>query len=321
MKLITYKDNGGTHVGALIDDGEGIADLKVGAESKGIGSHHFTDMLTLISGGDEALEAARLIEKHALATGEGVVAATDVKILAPVPRPPFIRDFSCFEEHIKATHGKMLARISKEQPEMEEVIKGFVKRSLELYYQRPPFYKANPSNVIGPDEDIPWPAYSQIIDYELELGCFIGKPTKDVDQDRAAEHIFGFTVFNDFSARDEISLELVHLMGPAKGKDFDKSKAIGPCIVTADSFNPYSADMIVRVNGEERSRNNSSTMYWRFEDCIAFASRSETLYPGELLGSGTVSGGTGIELDRFLEPGDVIELEIEGIGILRNRIV
>ena len=110
-------------------------------------------------------------------------------------------------------------------------------------------------------------------------------------------------------------------LGPAKGKDFDTGNAIGPCIVTADAIDPYNLTMVVRVNGEERGRGNSGTIHWEFEDMIAHISQSETLHSGEFIGSGTVGGGCGLEIERYLEPGDVVELEVDGIGILRNRVV
>ena len=110
-------------------------------------------------------------------------------------------------------------------------------------------------------------------------------------------------------------------LGPAKGKDFDTGNIIGPCIVTKDEIDPYNLTMIARVNGEEWSRGSSSTIHWTFEDLIAHVSRSETLHPGEFFGSGTVGGGCGLEQEKYLSPGDVIELEVEGIGILRNRII
>ena len=111
-------------------------------------------------------------------------------------------------------------------------------------------------------------------------------------------------------------------LGPGKGKDFDNANAMGPCLVTADEIgDPYRLEMVVRVNGEERGRGNSRDMRWKFEDCIAHASRSETLHPGEFFGSGTVGNGCGLESLRFLQHGDTVELEVEGIGVLRNRVV
>jgi 2-keto-4-pentenoate hydratase/2-oxohepta-3-ene-1,7-dioic acid hydratase in catechol pathway len=124
------------------------------------------------------------------------------------------------------------------------------------------------------------------------------------------------------SARDAQATEMEGQLGPAKGKDFDTGNVLGPWLVTADEIgDPYDLTMVARVNGEEWSRGHSGTMHHRFEDIIAFVSRSETLHPGEILGSGTVGGGCGLELGRFLDPGDVVELEVERIGVLRNRII
>ena len=149
----------------------------------------------------------------------------------------------------------------------------------------------------------------------------IGTGGVDISAEKAREHIFGFTIFNDVSARDYQTREMQGMLGPCKGKDFDTGNVLGPCIATADEIDPYDLTMTARVNGEEWSRGNSGTIHHRFEDCIAHVSQSETLHPGEILGSGTVGNGCGLELKRFLSPGDVVELEIEGIGVLRNRIV
>ena len=166
-----------------------------------------------------------------------------------------------------------------------------------------------------------WPNYSQLMDFELELACVIGRGGRDIRKSEAREHIFGYTIFNDFSARDAQNTEMLGMLGPAKGKDFDRANAIGPVIVTADEIaDPYALTMSARINGEALCSGSSSTMHWRFEDFIAHISACETLHPGEMLGSGTVGWGCGMEHLRFLEDGDVVELEIEGIGILRNRV-
>ena len=160
------------------------------------------------------------------------------------------------------------------------------------------------------------------IDYELELACVIGAGGRDISREDAASHIFGFTIFNDASARDAQMAEMAGQVGPAKGKDFDTGNVFGPWIVTREELgDPYSLEMVARVNGEEWSRGSSASMHHRFEDLIAFVSRAETLHPGEILGSGTVGSGCGLEQGRFLSSGDVVELEIEGIGTLRNRFV
>jgi 2-keto-4-pentenoate hydratase/2-oxohepta-3-ene-1,7-dioic acid hydratase in catechol pathway len=190
-----------------------------------------------------------------------------------------------------------------------------------VWYRQPIYYRPSPLTVIGPEDEIEWPHYSSVLDYELEFGCFIGRRGRDIARDRARDYIFGYSIFNDISARDAQVMEMPGQLGPGKGKDFDTGNVIGPCIVTADALDPYALTMIARVNGEERCRASSSTMHWKFEDCIAQVSRSETLHPGEFLASGTVGGGCGLEIERYLAPGDVIELEVEGIGILRNRVI
>jgi 2-keto-4-pentenoate hydratase/2-oxohepta-3-ene-1,7-dioic acid hydratase in catechol pathway len=237
-------------------------------------------------------------------------ARAEVGLLAPIPRPPQMRDFLCFEKHLVQAF------------EAAAKLRGSPARIPQAWYERPIYYHPSRFSVCGPDADVPWPAYSERLDFELEFGCYIGAPGKDIAAGNARRHIFGYTIFNDFSARDEQAKEMAGTLGPGKGKDFDGGNAMGPCLVTADEIgDPYSLAMVVRVNGEEWGRGNSRDMHWKFEDCIAHASRSETLHPGEFFGSGTVGNGCGLEQMRFLEPGDVIELEVERIGILRNRVV
>jgi 2-keto-4-pentenoate hydratase/2-oxohepta-3-ene-1,7-dioic acid hydratase in catechol pathway len=190
-----------------------------------------------------------------------------------------------------------------------------------VWYEIPIYYKCNRFSVVGPEQDVLWPDYCQLLDYELEMAAVIGRGGANIPVERAREHIFGYTIFNDVSARDAQTREMQGMLGPAKGKDFDTGNVLGPCIATAEELDPYGLTMTARVNGEEWSRGHSSTMHHRFEDCIAWVSQCETLHPGEVLGSGTVGNGCGLERKRFLSPGDVVELEIEGIGALRNRIV
>ena len=176
--------------------------------------------------------------------------------------------------------------------------------------------------MIGTDQEVRWPAYSQVMDFELELACILGRTGVDIPRAAAAEYIFGFTIFNDGSARDTPFQEMAGQLGPAKGKDFDTGNVFGPWIVTADELgDPYQLQMTARVNGAGWGGGSSGAMYHRFEDIIAFISQSETLHAGEIIGSGTVGTGCGLELGRYLQPGDVVELEIERIGILRNRFV
>ena len=177
-----------------------------------------------------------------------------------------------------------------------------------------------PDTVIGPEAEIPWPAYTDKLDHELELAAVIGKPGRDIAREHALEHVFGWTIWNDLSARDVQAREMKLGLGPAKGKDWDGSNVLGPCIVTADELDASDLRMTVRVNGEVWGEDTSANMHHSFADLIAYASLAQTLHPGEVLGSGTAAGGSGLELDRWLQEGDELELEIDGIGTLRNRV-
>jgi 2-keto-4-pentenoate hydratase/2-oxohepta-3-ene-1,7-dioic acid hydratase in catechol pathway len=156
------------------------------------------------------------------------------------------------------------------------------------------------------------------MDYELELGIVIGRSGKDLTPEQARSFLFGVTIFNDFSARDIQMREMQGMLGPAKGKDF--ATALGPWITTVDELDVHHLTMVARVNGEEWSRGSSSTIMWSVEEIIAYVSKGEGVQAGELIGSGTVGWGCGMELGKLLKPGDVVELEVEGIGVLRNKI-
>jgi 2-keto-4-pentenoate hydratase/2-oxohepta-3-ene-1,7-dioic acid hydratase in catechol pathway len=219
----------------------------------------------------------------------------------PIDRLASLRDFLAFEDHVRRAAFRRGSPVPA------------------YWYEAPVYYKGNHRQVIGPGEVCPWPAYSQRLDFELELGMIVGRAGRDIPRERAADHIFGFTVFNDFSARDVQAKESSAWLGPAKGKDF--CNALGPCIVTADELGTEpDLEMVCRVNGEEWGRARSSQAHWRWSDMIAHVSAAEDIWPGDVYGSGTPGGCCGIDLGRPLSPGDVVELEIEGIGVLRNSI-
>lgn len=321
MKLVTFTDNAGQdRLGALVDDGATVVDLRTAA---GGDAPEFGSMLALIEGGAAALDRAR--EAEANAGGAAVHALDTVRLRTPIPDPPQLRDFLSFEQHLKRAYEVLRDRRAAREDDPEAALAAYAASGLyqvpEVWYQQPIYYKGNRFSVIGPDQDVLWPGYAKLMDYELEFGAVVGKRGKDIPREQARDHIFGYSIFNDFSARDAQGAEMPGQLGPAKGKDFDTGNVIGPCIVTADEIDPYDLTMVARVNGEEWSRGHSGTMHWKFEDIIAHVSQSETLHPGEFLGSGTVGGGCGLEMERFLSPGDVVELEVEGIGVLRNRIV
>jgi 2-keto-4-pentenoate hydratase/2-oxohepta-3-ene-1,7-dioic acid hydratase in catechol pathway len=226
---------------------------------------------------------------------------SDARLLAPL-RPRTLRDFLAFEGHLKNAYRNLGRDIPAE------------------WYEVPAYYKGMPDTVVGPDAEISWPAYSDELDHELELAAVIGRTVKDVAVRDAADCIFGYTIWNDFSARDTQRRELPVGMGPGKAKDWDGSNVLGPCIVTPDEFDAADAVMRVRVNGEVWGEDTSAHMHHTFADMVAYSSRSQTLRPGEIIGSGTAAGGSGLELGRTLSEGDVVELEVEGIGVLRNHI-
>jgi 2-keto-4-pentenoate hydratase/2-oxohepta-3-ene-1,7-dioic acid hydratase in catechol pathway len=225
----------------------------------------------------------------------------DVTLLAPL-RPRSLRDFLTFEGHL-LNIGKLVGMSTA--PE---------------WYRVPAYYKGLPDTVIGPEAEIPWPSYAEVIDYELELAAVIGTPGRDISRERAEEHIFGWTIWNDVSARDTQRVEMPVGMGPGKAKDWDGSNVLGPCIVTSDELAGEDLRMLVRVNGKPRTEASSASMHWRFADLIEYSARDQTLRAGEVIGSGTAPGGSAYELGLSVREGDVVELEIEGIGVLRNTI-
>ena len=293
MKFVTYSASGAIARPGLLTE-NGILPLP------------FDSMLDLIHAGDKGLDTARNAQR------ENLLPLHEARLHAPIPRPPTLRDFYAFEQHVR-TANQIRGR---EVP--------------ENWYKFPVFYFTNPNSIFGPDEEVPYPSYTEQLDYELEIAVIIGKAGVNIQPEEAPKHIFGYTIFNDWSARDVQREEMKVKLGPAKGKDFASS--LGPVIATAEEFPPetegrpgvYAAAMEARVNGEVRSQGNFRDIYWSFGQIIARASESTMLYPGDVIGSGTVGTGCLLELTRaqgpWLGPGDVVELEIEGIGILKNQI-
>jgi len=334
MKLVTFVGSEEKQqIGALMDDGLTIAILAPGEMAMdGRDSLFFKDMLAFLLGGLPARERAKDIlefithERPPLTT----TLLQDVKLLAPVPIPTSMRDSMGFEQHIinaiRVVGFKRLAFLD------EWVEKVFGRKHSLAYllnrtwYDRPIYYKGNRHSVIGTNTDVKIPPYTKKFDYELEFGIYIGKKGVNIPREKARDYIGGYTIFNDFSARDIQLKEQGGRLGPAKGKDFDTGNALGPYLVTPDEIpDPYQLTMLARVNGEEWSRGISADMHYKFEDLIVYISQSETLYPGDFIGSGTCSGtqgrGCGLEMNRFLNPGDVVELEVQGLGVLCNRVV
>jgi len=215
----------------------------------------------------------------------------DVDLRAPVLHPPSVRDFMAFEQHVANARAARGAQVP------------------DAWYEIPVFYFSNPAAIVGPEDEVAYPEGTQELDYELEVAAVIGDGA-----------IGGFTVMNDWSARDLQRLETRVGLGPAKGKDFATS--LGPVLVTPDEFDGGSGEMVARVNGEERSRGNLRDLFHSWERMLEQAARNTVLRPGDVIGSGTVGSGCILEHGdgRWLQRGDVVELEVEGIGVLRNTV-
>lgn len=256
-------------------------------------------------------EAARWAETVARWSGRRYVEG-EVSFLPPVVKPPAFRDFYAFEQHVKTARAK---------------------RGLEVppaWYEIPVFYFSNHNALVGHEAEVFAPAGSAELDYELELGVVIGRGGRDLAPERAWEHVAGFTILNDCSARDLQRKEVTVGLGPAKAKDF--ATAVGPWLVTRDEFadridgEKLNLEMSARVNGRELSRGNVARLHHSIPRLIAQASCDAELFPGDLIGTGTVGTGCMLELGPentggWLKPGDVVELEVERIGVLRTPIV
>jgi fumarylacetoacetate (FAA) hydrolase len=294
MKLVTFRSlDNITHAGIVHNDQ--VIELPY---------------LTLL----EALRTPGALQETVPAPGTAY-AFEMVSLLPPVPEPPTIRDFYAFEQHVKTARSKRDLGMLPE------------------WYQIPTFYFSNTSELYGQNAAVPYPSGSQQLDFELEIACVIGREGKNIAVEEAGDYIAGYTIMNDWSARDFQRKDMLLGLGPGKGKDFATS--LGPWLVTPDELasrrtgngatERYDMTMLACINGREVSRGNFSAIFYSFPQLIAWASRNVRLRVGDVLGSGTVGTGCilelGTDVHRWLHPGDEVELEIEGIGILRNTIV
>ena len=301
MKLLTYDAANGPRAGVVVDgqvldiatllkEQNGLRDIRALLELP-------NDPLTRLK---SALSSAR--------TAQGVSLA-GVRLRAPILQPPTVRDFMVYEGHANAGGTRQLS---------------------DTWYRLPIFYFSNPLCIFGPEDAVPYPSASEQLDYELELAAIIGREASNVAEADAFSYIAGFTIFNDWSCRDLQRDEMEARLGPAKGKD--SASSLGPWIVTTDELAPFIRDRrlhvrcTLKVNGVKWMENNAGIMYHSWGAMIERASRDSRMVPGDVLGSGTVTGGSIGEAirngfpARYLEPGDVVEIEVEGIGVLRNTI-
>jgi 2-keto-4-pentenoate hydratase/2-oxohepta-3-ene-1,7-dioic acid hydratase in catechol pathway len=258
-------------------------------------------LLGLLDGGHESLTEARTALNSLKGSPAGVVwKAGAVKLKAPLPRPRSLRDFFAFENHAKAGAKRRNEPLAPE------------------WYEQPVFYKGNPRSIIGPGAVIPWPSFTRKLDFEFEIAAVVGKAGRDVSVKDAPRHIAGYVVMNDCSARDIQRNEMVCRMGPAKGKDF--ATVLGPYFVTADEWNGRIPELKVRVNGKEWSRSKGAQPYWDFPTMLSHASQGEEMLPGDVLGSGTYFTGCGLDMARWIKPGDRLELDAGPLGTLKNTV-
>lgn len=226
----------------------------------------------------------------------------EIKLLNPMDKISTYRDFYAHEKHVAA---------------------GFKKRNEPIppaWYEIPAYYKGATEGFIGDNEEILWPSYTDVLDYELELAMIVGRDGFNIKEMDAHQHIFGYAVLNDISARDIQKKEMAVRLGPAKGKDF--CTILGPVIVTADEFDSPEPNLLMtaKVNGTEWSRGMSGDIHYTWAQMLAHVSQDEWVMPGDVFGSGTVGTGCGLELDKWIKPGDKLELSIEGIGTLTNVV-
>lgn len=338
MRLVTFRQQVLHEIGALVDADTKIIRLQAAEKLRaGEASPHFQSMLAFLKGASAARDAAQQTIEFTLAQRpEG--AWTDrasVELFSPVPRPESIREFMVFEQHVvnctrRFGMPRWVAALDRGVEKTLGRKATLTYRLMRPWYERPVYYKGNRMNIIGDGASVTMPRYTKKFDWELEFGIFLCRQGRDISKENARDFIGGYTIFNDFSARDIQSREMGGRLGPAKGKDFDGGNAIGPVLATPDEIpDPYNLAMSARINGQEVSYGHTKGMRWTFEELIAYVSQDETLYPGEFFGSGTGTvpeSGTdrcccGLEMGRFLKAGDTVALEVEGIGKLTNHVV
>jgi 2-keto-4-pentenoate hydratase/2-oxohepta-3-ene-1,7-dioic acid hydratase in catechol pathway len=307
-----------TRLGCLTGEDDGIIDLNLayrsslseqmspGSAARVADAIVPTDLVALLGNGsigtDAVSAALDWLPSREVGTRDHrgatlVHGLADVRPIAPL-RPTSLRDCSAYEEHVRtASRGQVPKR----------------------WYEFPTYYKGNPGSVVGDRADVLVPTGVTTCDYELEYAVVVGREGRDLTPRQALDHIAGYVVFNDVSVRETQFREMSVGLGPAKSKDLDATNVLGPALVTPDEWDPH-GDVAMRalVNGEEWSQGLTSSIHYPVEDILSHISRNETLRVGDVIGTGTVGGGCGLELGRYPQIGDTVELDITGLGRLRN---
>ncbi|MQA32118.1 fumarylacetoacetate hydrolase family protein [Modestobacter roseus] len=300
MRFVTYAEDDGDRVGVLA--GEQVHALPAG-----------TTLLGLLRTEGGLAEAG----ERALASPAAVRPYAGLRLRAPLPDPPTVRDFMAFEEHVAGT--VRLAGAGATVP--------------DRWYEAPAFYFTSPYAVRGPHDDVPVPPGSELFDFELEVAAVIGRTGRDVHPADGESHIAGYTIMNDWSARDLQFAEMEVRLGPVKGKD--TATTLGPVLVTPDEVEPWRTGsgfdlaMTVDVNGVRFGEDRWSSMAFGFGDLVAYASRGSEVRPGDVLGSGTCGNGclaelwerSGLDAHPPLRAGDVVTVSVEQLGSITTRVV
>lgn len=256
-----------------------------------------SSMSAAIGLGDSFTAAAATADEHA--EPEASLSFDEVRWAAPLD-PPVIRDSMTFPMHMQ----QVAELVGPPAPQ---------------FFKTPGFFKGSTATVYGHEAEVPYPSTGDQVDYELEIGLVVGRAGRNLTPDEARGCLFGMTIFNDFSVRDIQAREMSMGMGPQKAKDW--AFGIGPWITTIDELAPITdLAFSVSVNGEQRAVGDPKGMFWSPDELLAYVSIADRLQPGDLIGTGTVGNGSGFEIGQFLEPGDTVELTVEGIGTLRNTL-
>jgi 2-keto-4-pentenoate hydratase/2-oxohepta-3-ene-1,7-dioic acid hydratase in catechol pathway len=259
------------------------------------------DLVDLVEASAATQERVTDLVRSAPEDGLGWIRPEEVTFLAPVRAPNSLRDFLAFRDHVE----RGAARRGTEVPAAWDRI--------------PVYYKGNRRSIIGPGDEVAWPSYTDKLDYECEVAAVVGQGGRDLPVGEAGAHVFGYTIMNDWSARDVQKDEMSCWLGPAKAKDF--ATTLGPWLVTPDEWSPEDDhEMTVAVDGEVWSTGTTKGRRWTFDEMLAWVSRDEDLWPTDVLGSGTFGGGCGLDLDRWLRPGQTVTLAVEGLGELTSTV-
>lgn len=318
MRLVTFqRPSGPLRLGVLHGPDDDVIDLT----AADTGSGNLQSMRALMASGERGLEMAQEALNSAIRHGRTVPAA-DVRLRSPLGHPTLIRDFATMDTHMRNYQMLRAAERSRAAIDPAAYIESerqagrldMPKNWLTVYQH----HIGNPLNTMGPDDTLTRPEGVLELDYELELAAVIGESARNVSVEEAGEYIFGYTLMNDFTARD---IQRAEGKAAGKSKDFDGSYSLGPCIVTREAFKGRpDIKLRSRLNGQPQAEDSLSSMRLSFEQLLSYISRSCTVHPGEILASGTFAMGCGYEMGRLLQDGDTVEIEADGIGTLRNQI-